>query len=89
MTSAPDPGPHICKRLSISAQADSLAEEAEESLEQKNQRETEELLALCEAAAEKWTGEFDSVAEIQQMRRERDDAVLRLVPGPSLGKGLP
>lgn len=46
-------------------------------MEQKNQRETEELLALCEAAAEKWKGEFDSVSEIQQLRRERDDAVSR------------
>lgn len=65
---------HICARLSVSAQADVLTKEAE-SLEQKNQRETEELLALCEAAAEKWAGEFDSVADIQQLRRERDNQV--------------
>lgn len=65
---------HICARLSVSAQADTLTEEAE-SLERKNQIETEELLALCEAAAEKWVGEFDSVTELRQLRQGRDEQI--------------
>lgn len=65
---------HICARLSVSAQADTLTKE-EESLERKNQIETEELLALCEAAAEKWAGEFDSAAELRQLRQGRDEQI--------------
>jgi hypothetical protein len=38
-------------------------------------READELLALCDAAADMWKGEFDSAEEIRQMRQERDDQV--------------
>jgi hypothetical protein len=40
-----------------------------------DKREVEELLALCQAAAEMWEHDFDVVAEIQQMRAERDEQI--------------
>lgn len=64
-----------------------LCAHREGPLEQKGQREAEELLALCEAAAERWEGEFDSVSEIQQLRRERDNAVSHHLSAPLLRRG--
>jgi hypothetical protein len=40
-----------------------------------NEIEIEELLALCQAAAEMWEHKFDVVAEIRQMRAERDEQI--------------
>jgi hypothetical protein len=69
---------HISERLSFAVQAvpiavdeDSLQQQRER--ERERERETDELLALCDAAAELWTGEFDAPEEIRQMRRERDE----------------
>lgn len=75
------------KQLHLTAQTGSGSQEAEKSLGQKTQRETKELLVLCEAAAGRWEGVFDSVSEIQQLRRERDEAVVRQLSEPFLGTG--
>lgn len=45
----------------------------EESLRREREREANELLALCDAAAEMWGGEFDAAEEIRQIRRKRDE----------------
>jgi hypothetical protein len=65
----------ISGRLSLAAQAMPVAAGDEESLRQQREREADELLALCDTAAELWKGEFDAAEEIRQMRRERDERV--------------
>ena len=65
---------HISERLSIEVQAMPTAVD-EESRRQQREREADELLALCDAAAEMWEGEFDSAEEIRQMRQGRDDQI--------------
>lgn len=35
----------------------------------------DELLALCDAAAEMWNGAFDAVHEIRQIRQQRDEQI--------------
>jgi len=37
--------------------------------------DADELLALCDAAADMWEGEFDAAQEIRQMRQERDEKI--------------
>lgn len=41
-----------------------------------DEREIDELLALCQAAADMWKDEFDVVNEIHRMREERDRQIL-------------
>jgi hypothetical protein len=65
---------HISERLSITVQTTSTAMD-EESRRQQCEREANELLALCDAAAEMWEGEFDAAEEIRQMRQGRDDQI--------------
>ena len=45
----------------------------EEGLEREREQKVAALLALCDAAAEQWPGDFDSAEEIRQMRRQRDE----------------
>ncbi len=47
----------------------------EEALSQQGEREADEVLALCDLAAEMWEGEFDAAEEVRQMRQERDKQV--------------
>ena len=47
----------------------------EEDTIQQREQEADEILALCDAAAEMWEGEFDAAEEIRQMRKERDEAI--------------
>lgn len=51
---------------------DKLTVEEDVPLRQR-ERETQELLAMCDAAAEMWDGEFNAAEEIRQMRQERDE----------------
>jgi len=39
------------------------------------QKKADELLALCDAAADMWEGKFDSAEDIRQMRKERDKQI--------------
>jgi hypothetical protein len=39
------------------------------------EREADELLALCDEAAEMWDGKFDSAEDIRRMRKERDEQI--------------
>ena len=63
----------ISERLSLAVQATPMVVGDEESLRQQREREADELLALCDTAAELWEGEFDAAEEIRQMRQERDE----------------
>jgi hypothetical protein len=65
---------HISERLSTMPPS-MLAAVDEESLPRQREREADELLALCDAAAEMWRGEFDAAKEIRQMRQERDEQI--------------
>jgi hypothetical protein len=61
---------YICDQLTAqSLVSKTLASKDDTSLHQK---EADKLLALCDAAAEMWEGEFDAAEDIRQMRRERD-----------------
>jgi hypothetical protein len=66
---------HIAERLSAMP-SDMLQVGGEEDvLRRQREREADELLALCDAAAEMWEGEFDAAEEIRQMRKERDEQI--------------
>ena len=64
---------HIAEQLS-SVPLD-LPNGEKDSLQQQRERGADEILALCDAAAEMWEGEFDAAEEIRQMRQERDEQV--------------
>ncbi len=65
---------HLSERLSLVAEVAPVVGSAE-SLRQQREREADEILVLCDAAAELWQGEFDSAKEIRQLRHERDEQV--------------
>jgi len=65
---------HICEQLSAGALAGSTVVD-EEALRRQRAQEADEILALCDAAAEMWEGEFDAVKEIRKMRRDRDEQI--------------
>ena len=44
-------------------------------IEKPGAADADELLALCDAAADMWEGEFDAVQEIRRMRQERDEQI--------------
>jgi hypothetical protein len=56
---------HISERLSITPL----------DIEKQHAGDADELLALCDAAADMWEGEFDAAREICQMRQERDEQI--------------
>lgn len=45
----------------------------EKNLPQQRKKEADELLVLCDAAADMWEGEFDAVEEIHQIRQRRGE----------------
>ncbi len=55
--------------------AQKVAEPSEDVLQQQREKEADELLALCDAAAEMWEGEFDAAEEVRQMRQERGEQI--------------
>jgi len=44
-------------------------------IEKQHAGDADELLALCDAVADMWEGEFDAAQEIRQMRQERDEQI--------------
>jgi transcriptional regulator with XRE-family HTH domain len=64
---------HIAEQLS-SLPLNVIEDKADTSPQQR-EREADEILALCDAAAEMWEGQFDVAEEIRQMRKERDEQV--------------
>ena len=63
---------HISEQLSTTPL--DIAATEEETLQQR-EREADELIALCDAAAEMWEGEFDADQEIRQIRQKRDEQI--------------
>jgi len=47
----------------------------DEDLQRQREKEADELLALCDAAAEMWEGTFDAAEEIRHMRQNRDEQI--------------
>jgi len=64
---------HICERLTDHTFIP--ATPAVKDAAALRQKQAKELLALCDAAAEMWEGEFDSAEDIRRMREERDERV--------------
>jgi len=65
----------ISELLSM-AQLDRLiAVEEQRALIQQREKEADELLIMCDAAAEKWEGDFDADQDIRQIRQERDEQI--------------
>lgn len=66
----------ISEQLSIAPlNTIAAAQEEQETARQQREKEADELLALCDAAAGMWEGEFDAVQEISQMHQQRDDEI--------------
>lgn len=65
---------HISERLSAMP-FDLQMRGDEESLQQQREKEADELLTLCDAAAEMWEGTFDAAEEIRLMRWDRDEQI--------------
>jgi len=63
----------ISEQLS-SEPLDKLVAGEEPSLQQR-MREADEILALCDAAARMWRGQFDAVEDIRRMRQARDEQI--------------
>ncbi len=56
---------HISERLGITPLC----------VEKEHRGGADELLALCDAAADMWEGEFDAAQEIRRMHQERDEQI--------------
>jgi hypothetical protein len=52
-----------------------LVETEDEKMRKEREREVDELIALCNAAADMWESDFDVVEEIHRMREERDEQI--------------
>jgi len=65
----------ISEQLSITSLELSRETLTEDVLRKQREREADELLALCDEAAEMWDGKFDSAEDIRQMRKERDEQI--------------
>jgi len=65
---------HISERLSAMPLGVPMMRD-EESLRRQREKEADELLALCDAAAEMWEGTFDAAEEIRLMRWNRDEQI--------------
>ncbi len=64
---------YICEQLTAQPLASKTLVSKDDAL--LRQKEADKLLALCDAAAEMWEGEFDAAEDIRQMRRERDEQI--------------
>jgi hypothetical protein len=66
---------HISEQLSIAPLDISKETLAKSALREQREKEANEILALCDSAAEMWEGKFDSAEDIRQMREERDEQI--------------
>ena len=66
---------HVSEQLSTTSFNTIAQTEDEEAVRQRREKEAEELLALCDAAAGMWEGEFDALQEIHRMRQKRDEDI--------------
>ncbi|MGH7597393.1 MAG: hypothetical protein ACREOI_13655 [bacterium] len=64
---------YICEQLTAQSLVSKTLASKDDTL--LRQKEADKLLALCDAAAEMWKGEFDAAEDVRQMRRERDDQI--------------
>jgi len=65
----------ISEQLSITPLELSRETLTENVLRKQREKEADELLALCDEAAEMWDGKFDSAEDIRRMRKERDKQI--------------
>jgi len=62
----------ISELLSMAQLDRMMAVEEKRILIQQREKEADKLLTMCDAAAEKWEGDFDVNQDIRQIRQERD-----------------
>jgi hypothetical protein len=62
----------ISELLSMTQLNRMMAVEEQSALVQQREKEADRILNICDAAAEKWEGAFDSNQDIHQIRHERD-----------------
>jgi hypothetical protein len=65
----------MCDQLKLIARISERLSITLLDIEKPSAGDTDELLALCDAAADMWEGEFDAAQEIRQMRQERDEQI--------------
>lgn len=65
----------ISELLSMAQIERIMAVEEQKSLMQQREKEADRLLAICDAAAEQWVGDFDSSQDIRQIRQERVEQI--------------
>ena len=58
----------ISELLSMAQLDRMMAIEEQTSLVQEREKEADKILNICDSAAEKWEGDFDSIQDIRQMR---------------------
>ena len=68
---------HISEQLSVTPLDIPKETLAEDALRMQKEKEANEILALCDSAAEMWEGTFDSAEDIRRMREERDEQIWR------------
>jgi hypothetical protein len=64
----------LCEELSVTSLGAPIVVN-EEVARQQREQEADAILALCDAAAEMWEGEFDAAEDIRQMRQDRDKQI--------------
>ncbi|MDZ7265462.1 MAG: hypothetical protein ONB16_12810 [candidate division KSB1 bacterium] len=65
----------ISELLSM-AQLDSMmAVEDQRALIKQREKEADELLRICDTAAEQWEGDFNAELDIRQIRQKRDEQI--------------
>lgn len=55
--------------------SDTPLELTEDNIRKQREKEANEILALCDEAAEMWEGKFDSAEDIRRIRKERDEQI--------------
>jgi len=67
---------HISEQLSFAPlNIIKLPQDEKNILQKQREKELNALLALCDAAADKWEGSFNAVKDIHKIRRERDEQI--------------
>ena len=61
---------YISEQLSVTP-----LELTEDNIRKQREKEANEILALCDEAAEMWEGKFDSAEDIRRIRKERDEQI--------------
>ena len=65
----------VREQLKLIARISERLSNAPLDIEKQLAEDADEILALCDAAADMWEEKFDAAQEIRQMRQERDEQI--------------